>query len=70
MSANETMNNIIVEQLNVDKDRIVSGLSFLDDLNADSLKVVELIMTASTGQKDIIHQLKLRQQRIGDINAA
>jgi hypothetical protein len=35
------------------------GTSFFDDLNADSLKVVELIMVASTGQKDIFNQLKL-----------
>lgn len=59
MSANEIMNNIIFGQRSVDEDRVVSGASFLDDLNVSSFEVVELIMAASTGQKNIIQQLKL-----------
>jgi acyl carrier protein len=38
------MVDIIVEQLSVDKDKVVSGASFIDDLGADSLDLVELIM--------------------------
>jgi len=48
----------------------VPKTSFLDDLDADSLKLVELIMVAGTGQKDIIHQIRSLHQRTGDINAA
>ncbi len=59
MSTNEILNDFIVEQSSDDKDKVMPGVSFLDNLNDDSLKVVELIMVASTGQKDIIHQLKL-----------
>jgi acyl carrier protein len=59
MSTNEILNDFIVEQSSGDKDKVMSGTSFFDDLNADSLKVVELIMVASTGQKDIFNQLKL-----------
>ena len=58
MSTNEILNDFIVERLSGDKDKVNPGLSFLEDLNEASLKVVELIMVASTGQKDIIHQLK------------
>ena len=58
MSTNEILNNFIVEQLNDDRDKVKPGLSFLEGLNDASLKVVELIMVASTGQKDIIHKLK------------
>jgi len=36
--------DIIVEQLNVDKDKVVPEASFIDDLGADSLDLVELIM--------------------------
>ena len=36
--------DIIVEQLNVDKDKVVPKASFIDDLGADSLDLVELIM--------------------------
>ena len=36
--------DIIVEQLGVDADKVVPGASFIDDLGADSLDTVELIM--------------------------
>ncbi|WP_019385046.1 acyl carrier protein [Acinetobacter venetianus] len=35
---------IIVEQLSVDEEEVVPNASFLDDLGADSLDIVELIM--------------------------
>jgi acyl carrier protein len=44
MSAEEKVIDIIVEQLSVDKDKVVAGASFVDDLGADSLDLVELIM--------------------------
>ncbi len=44
MAVEEKMVDIIVEQLSVDKDKVVSGASFVDDLGADSLDLVELIM--------------------------
>jgi acyl carrier protein len=36
--------DIIVEQLSVDREKVVPGASFVDDLGADSLDLVELIM--------------------------
>ena len=36
--------NIIVDKLGVEESRIVPEASFLDDLGADSLDLVELIM--------------------------
>ena len=36
---------IIVEQLGVDESEVVPSASFVDDLNADSLDLVELIMS-------------------------
>jgi len=44
MSAEEKVIDIIVEQLSVDRDKVVPGASFVDDLGADSLDLVELIM--------------------------
>jgi acyl carrier protein len=38
------MIDIIVEQLSVDREKVVPGASFVDDLGADSLDLVELIM--------------------------
>ncbi|WP_339135360.1 MAG: acyl carrier protein [Candidatus Electrothrix sp. GW3-4] len=44
MAVADKMIDIIEEQLSVDKEKIVSGASFVDDLGADSLDLVELIM--------------------------
>lgn len=44
MSVAEKVKSIIVEQLNVEATEVVSGASFTDDLGADSLDIVELVM--------------------------
>jgi acyl carrier protein len=44
MSLNEKVANIIVDKLSVEESRVVPEASFLDDLGADSLDTVELIM--------------------------
>jgi len=40
----EKVKKIIAEQLGVDEDEITMESSFIDDLGADSLDIVELIM--------------------------
>lgn len=44
MSVEEKLIDIIAEQLSVDKGKVVPSASFVDDLGADSLDLVELIM--------------------------
>ncbi len=44
MAVDDKMTEIIVEQLSVDKEKVVPAASFVDDLGADSLDLVELIM--------------------------
>ncbi len=44
MNIAERIKEIIIEQLRVDADEVVPSASFTDDLGADSLAVVELIM--------------------------
>jgi acyl carrier protein len=44
MSVENKLIDIVVEQLSVDKEKVVPGASFVDDLGADSLDLVELIM--------------------------
>ena len=36
--------DIVVEQLGVEADKVVEGANFIDDLGADSLDTVELVM--------------------------
>lgn len=40
----EKLKGLIVDQLGVDEDSISMDSSFIDDLNADSLDMVELVM--------------------------
>ncbi len=44
MNVEEKIKNIIVDQLGVSADEVVPEASFVDDLGADSLDLVELIM--------------------------
>lgn len=44
MAIEQQMIDIIAEQLSVEKDKVVPNASFVDDLGADSLDLVELIM--------------------------
>ncbi len=45
MNVEEKVKNIIVEQLNVDAESVTPDASFIEDLGADSLDIVELVMT-------------------------
>jgi acyl carrier protein len=40
----ERVKKIVIDHLGVDADKVVEGASFIDDLGADSLDTVELVM--------------------------
>ena len=40
----DRVKKIVVEHLGVDESKVVEGASFIDDLGADSLDTVELVM--------------------------
>ncbi|HYU73733.1 MAG TPA: acyl carrier protein [Ktedonobacteraceae bacterium] len=44
-TVSERLKKIIVDQLGVDESEVVPNASFVEDLNADSLDLVELIMS-------------------------
>jgi len=43
-STEEKVKSIIVEQLGVNESEVTDGASFVDDLGADSLDTIELVM--------------------------
>ena len=45
MSLQIRMTDLIVEQLGVSREEVVASASFVDDLGADSLDIVELVMS-------------------------
>ena len=44
MSVEKKVKEIVAEQLGRDANEVVDGASFIDDLGADSLDIVELVM--------------------------
>ena len=44
----ERVKSLVVEQLGVDEDQVTPTASFTDDLGADSLDAVELVMALET----------------------
>ena len=44
MDIADRVKELVVEQLGVDAEEVTEGASFVDDLGADSLDIVELVM--------------------------
>jgi acyl carrier protein len=44
MSTFDRVKKVVVDQLDVNEDEVTAAASFVDDLGADSLDVVELVM--------------------------
>lgn len=55
----ERLKKIVVEQLGVEEDQVVPKSSFVDDLNADSLDLVELIMAMEEEFSDGSKQVRI-----------
>jgi acyl carrier protein len=49
MAVEQKVKQIIVEQLSVDEAQVDGSASFVDDLGADSLDIVELVMAFEEG---------------------
>ncbi|MBA7616034.1 Acyl carrier protein [subsurface metagenome] len=55
----ERVKTIIVEQLGVEEDEVVPGANFVDDLGADSLDLVELIMSLEEEFSDTSKKIEI-----------
>jgi len=55
----ERVKAIVVEQLGVEADDVVLTASFVEDLGADSLDLVELIMALEEGFSDSSHKVEI-----------
>jgi acyl carrier protein len=44
MSLDDRVKNLVISQLGVDAEKVTTDASFIDDLGADSLDTVELVM--------------------------
>jgi len=67
MNIEERVKNVIVEQLGVSADEVVPEASFVDDLGADSLDLVELIMVLEEAfEREIPDEDAEKLQTVGD----
>ena len=55
----ERVKNIIIEQLGIDEKEVVPSASFVDDLGADSLDLVELIMSFEEKFTDVSQKIEI-----------
>ncbi|NGX42526.1 MAG: Acyl carrier protein [Chlamydiae bacterium] len=68
MATEQEVIDIVVEQLGVDKDDVALEKSFVEDLNADSLDLTELIMTFEEKFKiEISEEDAEKLKTIGDV---
>ena len=67
VSTFERIKNIIVEQLGIDEKDVVPSATFLDDLNADSLDLVELVMAIEEEFSDAKTKIEIPDEDIEKI---
>jgi len=68
MASEQEVIDIIVEQLGVDKSEVAPEKSFVEDLNADSLDLTELVMTFEERFNcDIPEQDAEKLRTVGDV---
>jgi acyl carrier protein len=67
MSLEQRVTDLIVEQLGVSREQVVPKASFIDDLGADSLDIVELVMLLEENfELEIPDEDAERMRTIGD----
>ena len=58
-TVSERMKKIVIDQLGVEEEQVVSSASFVEDLNADSLDLVELVMSMEEEFSDDNREIKI-----------
>lgn len=58
----DRVKKVVIDRLAVEEPKVVPGASFLDDLNADSLDLVELIMALEEEFSSGDQQLKISDE--------
>jgi acyl carrier protein len=68
MNIQERVKNIICDQLAVESEKVTDTASFIDDLGADSLDIVELVMTMEEEfELDIPDEDAEKLKTVGDV---
>ena len=58
-TVSERMKKIVIDQLGVEEEQVVPSASFVEDLNADSLDLVELVMAMEEEFSDDSREIRI-----------
>ena len=58
----DRLKKIVIEQLGAEEEQVASSTSFVDDLNADSLDLVELVMAIEEEFSDDNRELRISDE--------
>ena len=58
----ERLKKIVIDQLGVEEEQVVASASFVDDLNADSLDLVELVMAIEEEFSDDRREIRIAEE--------
>ena len=68
MNIQDRVKNIICDQLAVESEKVTDTANFIDDLGADSLDIVELVMTMEEEfELDIPDEDAEKMKTVGDV---
>ena len=60
----ERLKKIVIDQLGVEEEQVVASASFVDDLNADSLDLVELVMAIEEEFSDDRREIRIAEEDV------
>ena len=63
----ERLKRVVVERLGVDEDQVVPTASFIQDLNADSIELVELVMSVEDEFSDSSRKVEIPDQELEEL---
>ena len=63
----ERLKRVVMERLGVDEDQVVPTASFIQDLNADSIELVELVMSVEDEFSDSSRKVEIPDQELEEL---
>lgn len=63
----ERLKGVVMERLGVDEDQVVPTASFVQDLNADSIELIELVMSVEDEFSNSSHKIEIPDEELGKL---
>jgi acyl carrier protein len=63
----ERLKRVVMERLGVDEDQVTPTASFIRDLNADSIELIELVMSIEDEFSDSSHKIEIPDEELDNL---